>query len=199
MKTLIILDNGHGKETAGKRSPVWSDGSQLFEWEFNRDIVKRIARELKKADIPFETLVPEDTDVPLQERCRRANKLTASPHGHAVLLSVHGNAGCGTGWEAYTSRGRTDADSIATDLYNFAEKEFGKDGWKIRKDITDGDPDKEANFYILKYSLCPAVLTENFFMDNENDCRFMISEEGRERIAKIHIEAIKNIKDRFFM
>lgn len=38
----VILDNGHGKETPGKRSPIWGDGSQLFEWEFtgtfeNRD------------------------------------------------------------------------------------------------------------------------------------------------------------------
>ena len=38
MKPIVILDNGHGEETAGKRSPVWGDGSQLFEWEFNRDI-----------------------------------------------------------------------------------------------------------------------------------------------------------------
>ena len=31
MKPIVILDNGHGEETAGKRSPVWSDGKQLFE------------------------------------------------------------------------------------------------------------------------------------------------------------------------
>ena len=43
MKSMVILDNGHGKETSGKRSPIWSDGSQLFEWEFNRDIVQRIS------------------------------------------------------------------------------------------------------------------------------------------------------------
>ena len=28
----VILDNGHGKDTPGKRSPVWTDGAQLFEW-----------------------------------------------------------------------------------------------------------------------------------------------------------------------
>lgn len=39
---MVILDAGHGYNTKGKRSPVWSDGSQLFEWEFNRDVVKRI-------------------------------------------------------------------------------------------------------------------------------------------------------------
>lgn len=32
----ILIDNGHGRATAGKRSPVWPDGKQLFEYEFNR-------------------------------------------------------------------------------------------------------------------------------------------------------------------
>ena len=31
----VIIDNGHGIDTKGKRSPKWADGSQLFEWEFN--------------------------------------------------------------------------------------------------------------------------------------------------------------------
>ena len=43
----IILENGHGSQTPGKRSPIWGDGSQLLEWEFNRDIVRRIAAMLK--------------------------------------------------------------------------------------------------------------------------------------------------------
>ena len=46
MKKTIILDNGHGIETPGKRSPIWKDGTQLFEWEFNRDVVRHIASKL---------------------------------------------------------------------------------------------------------------------------------------------------------
>ena len=38
----ILIDNGHGRATAGKRSPVWPDGKQLFEYEFNRDIARRV-------------------------------------------------------------------------------------------------------------------------------------------------------------
>jgi N-acetylmuramoyl-L-alanine amidase len=106
---------------------------------------------------------------------------------------VHGNAGGGTGWECYTTVGKTKSDSIATILYEEAAAEFAKDGWKIRRDMADGDPDKESNFYILKHTNCPAVLTENFFMDNLKDCKFMMSEEGRNRIAKIHYKAIKRI------
>lgn len=69
-KLIPILDNGHGQETPGKRSPVWKDGTQLFEYEFNRDIVKRIVQKLKCAGIEHKILVPELTDITLGERCR---------------------------------------------------------------------------------------------------------------------------------
>lgn len=189
-RIMPLLDNGHGVNCAGKRSPIWGDGSQLFEWEFNRDIVRRIAAKLDDLAILYEILTPETNDVSLQERCRRAN-LYQQMYNNCVLFSIHGNAGGGTGWECYTSKGTTKADEIATLLYNEAEKEFT--GWKIRKDYTDSDADKEANFYILKHTVCPAVLTENFFFDNEKDCKLMLSEAGRERIAKIHINVIKKL------
>lgn len=193
MSKVIILDNGHGEETAGKRSPLWGDGSQLFEWEFNRDIVLRIAAMLKADGVKFEILVPEETDVSLPERCRRANVIHADCGNNAVLFSVHGNAGGGTGWECYTSVGQTKADAIATVLCEEAEKEFAPDGWKMRFDYIDGDPDKESQFYILKHTVCPAVLSENFFFDNEKDCKYMLDNEFRNRIAKIHYLAIKKI------
>lgn len=193
MKPIVILDNGHGKETAGKRSPVWGDGSQLFEWEFNRDIVRRIAAKLDDLAIRYEILTPETNDVPLAERCRRANVIHAGCGNNAVLFSVHGNAGGGTGWECYTSAGQTKADAIATILCKEAEKEFAPDGWKMRFDHTDGDPDKESQFYILRHTACPAVLSENFFFDNEKDCKYMLDNEFRNRIAKIHYLAIKKI------
>lgn len=189
-RIIPLLDNGHGQNTSGKRSPVWADGSQLFEWEFNRDIVRRIAAKLDDLAIRYEILTPERNDVSLQERCRRANEYQQR-YNNCVLFSIHGNAGGGTGWECYTCKGTTKADETATMLYEEAEKEFA--GWKIRKDFTDGDADKEANFYILRHTVCPAVLTENFFFDNEKDCKFMLSEDGRERIAKIHINVIKKL------
>ena len=158
MCKMIILDNGHGSQTPGKRSPVWADGSQLFEWEFNRDIVRRISARLKADGIRHEILVPEETDITLGERCRRANAINAACGGNAVLFSIHGNAGGGTGWECYTSVGNTKADGIATILCEEAEKEFAPDGWRMRFDHTDGDPDKERN--ILK--LHEALLTKAF-------------------------------------
>lgn len=189
----IILDNGHGEETAGKRSPIWGDGTQLFEYEFNRDVVKRLSTLLTQNGIDHVVLVPENWDVPLSERCNRANKIYDETNGDCVLFSVHANAGGGTGIEFYTSKGNTKSDEIATILFDNAKKEFEKDGWKMRTDLTDGDVDKEANFYILRHTKAPAVLAEWFFMDTEKDCKFIMSDKGRDRIAKVMFNTIQQL------
>lgn len=193
MNPIVILDNGHGKETAGKRSPVWADGSQLFEYEFNRDIVRRIAEKLEAENIPYRILVPEENDIGLSERARRANAIAKENGGKAYVLSIHANAGGGTGWEVWTSPGETKADAIATVFAEEAQRVFVPDGWRMRFDYSDGDPDKEAAFYILMHTNCPAILTENFFMDTEKDCRFIMSETGRQQIAEMHVAAIKRV------
>lgn len=185
MKTFL-LDNGHGVNTPGKRSPKWKDGSQLFEFEFNRDIVKRIAKGLDSLVIPYKILVPEEIDISLGERVRRTNAIKDS-----ILISVHANAGGGTGFEIFTSPGKTQSDSIATVFCQECEKAFPE--FKMRFDKSDGDPDKEADFYVLTKSKGPAILTENLFMDTESDCKFLMSEQGRQRIAEYHIRAIKRI------
>jgi N-acetylmuramoyl-L-alanine amidase len=187
---IVIIDNGHGVDTKGKCSPVWGDGSKLWEYEFNRDIAARVAYKCKCADIPFKMLVTEMHDVSLAERVRRANAIDESDKD-AFLVSIHANAGGGTGWEVWTSVGYTKSDVYATIFFEEAMKAFPE--WKMRRDMTDGDADKETQFYILKNTKCPAVLTENFFMDTERDCRFILSETGRESIATMHFKAIKRI------
>jgi len=187
----VILDNGHGKETPGKRSPIWSDKSQLFEYEFNRDIVSRIVKLCEKEGIVSIFLVPELTDISLQERCRRANEINKKFRNECFLVSVHANAGGGSGWECFTSVGKTKSDELATIFCNMAKEAFPNE--KMRFDFVDGDQDKEEQFYILKNTNCPAILTENFFMDTEKDCRLIMSEQGRQKIAEFHFKAIKQI------
>lgn len=90
------------------------------------------------------------------------------------------------GWEAWTSAGQTKADKLADSLYAAAGRLLP--GVKIRKDMTDGDPDKESRFYILKHTKCPAVLTENLFQDNKEDVDFLLSEEGKRAIVDLHVQ-----------
>lgn len=37
----------------------------------------------------------------------------------------------------------------------------------------------------------PAVLTENLFMDNKEDVKFLLSEEGKKQIIDLHVQGIK--------
>lgn len=192
-KLIPILDNGHGYNTPGKRSPQFGGNLPiLYEWEFNRDIVKRIAVMCANAGIKYRVLVPEDNDVSLQARCERANRIYSETGGKCFLLSIHANAGGGTGWECYTTKGETKSDRIAEILANEWRAEFG-DQWRIRADYSDGDADKESQFYILRHTKCPAVLSENLFFDNYNDYCFLMTDDARERIAKVHFNAIKRI------
>jgi len=92
------------------------------------------------------------------------------------------------GWCAYTFPGHTESDDIADCLYLAAERHLK--GHYLRKDFTDGDPDFEAPFHILKYTCCAAVLTENGFMDNQLSLEFLESDEGKKAIVALHVEGI---------
>lgn len=191
MDKIILLDNGHGRETLGKRSPIWKNGAQLFEYEFNRDLVNRIVLKCYKAGIRAVRLVPEMSDISLLERCKRANTWYDRTNGNCVLLSIHANAGGGTGFEVFTTPGQTKADPIATALIEQLQRDFPE--IKMRKDMSDGDPDKESSFYILKHTKAPAILAENLFMDNEKDCLLLLSDDFREKLANSYVSFLKTL------
>ena len=192
MTMKILIDNGHGIDTKGKRSP---DG-RLLEYAYAREIALRLENELKAIGYDAERIVTEENDIPLKERCCRVNDICKSlGTGNVILISVHCNAAgddgkwhTGHGWEAWTSVGNTKADILATHLYAAAERK----GFKTRKDMTDGDPDKEGHLYILKHTLCPAVLTENLFQDNREDDEYLLSEVGKQAIVKLHVDGVES-------
>ncbi len=115
---IILLDNGHGSNTPGKQSP---DGF-FREYAYNRFLASEIHERLTALGIDSRFLVPEREDIPLPERCRRAN--TFCEHfgsDQVILLSIHVNAaGNGQQWmkargsSCYTARGETKADALAT-------------------------------------------------------------------------------------
>ena len=69
---------------------------------------------------------------------------------------------------------------------------------EIRTDNSDGDRDIENDFYVIKHSNCPAVLTENLFMDNLDNYEFLISSNGLNDIINVHIKGIENYYDKNF-
>ena len=198
---LILLDNGHGNNTAGKRSP---DGTFL-EYQYTRDMAKSVFNTLKALGYNVELLVPEVYDVSLSERVRRVNQY-CNDYGasNIVVVSVHINAaGNGTQWmtargfSVFTSKGKTKSDELATIMCEEAEKAHVT--FKIRKDMSDGDPDWEENFTILTKTKCAAVLSENFFMDNREDVAFLQSPCGKEIVKSIHVNAIIRYANKYFV
>ena len=189
----ILIDNGHGIQTKGKRSP---DGT-LLEYAYTREIARQVVTELKNKGYDAELLVPEEDDIPLSERVRRTNAhCQAFGKTNVILISIHVNAaGDGskwmnaTGWSCYTCKGQTESDRLATCLYDAAIKNFPDR--RIRKDYSDGDPDWEENFYILRHSLCPAVLVEQFFMDNKKDLAYLISDEGKRNLIDVIVSGFE--------
>ena len=188
----IFIDNGHGLMTAGKRSP---DG-QFREPFYNREIARRVVSDLRDRGLDAELLVPEDDDISLAERVRRVNTACfLLGKQNVILVSIHVNAaGNGskwlnaTGWSVYTCKGQTASDKLAECLCQAAIKNFP--GQRIRTDMSDGDMDWEEGFYILRKSLCPVVLTENFFMDPRSDLEYLQSRAGKQAVVDTHVEGI---------
>ena len=60
----------------------------------------------------------------------------------------------------------------------------------MRSIISDSDPDFVEAYYILRHSLCPAVLSENGFMTNEQECRWLQTKSALEAIAQTHVDGI---------
>lgn len=195
MTKAFIISPGHGKNTPGKRSP----DSSLMEWEFNRRLAKRIVELAQAQDIPVVCLDFEENDTPLATRCSRANKYGKN----TCYISIHGNAaGDGKhfnnakGWSIYTSKGFTKADPIANIFIQEAEKLLPEIGCKVRKYSQKVyEQDWEENFYVLRNTIMPAVLTENLFFTNKTEMEIMLSEKGIEVLAQIHVNAMKRIME----
>ena len=197
----IILGTAHQKSIQGKISP---DG-KFKEYKYSREVCKAIQNILQS--MGYKTIIDiENDDLGLSQskelslRCKIVNELVKQ-YKNCIYVSIHVNAAASdgkwhnaTGWEAYTSVGVTSADRLAECLYKAAKNNFK--GKKLRIDKTDGDQDKEANFYVLKKTNCPAVLTENFFQDTKEDVEYLTSDEGFQAVVRTHVEGILNyIKD----
>lgn len=189
---IILIDPGHGIDTPGKRSP---DG--LFrEYLWNREVTDLIHERLTFLGYDARILVTETNDISLSTRVQRINKLCNQVGSYNVLLvSIHSNAaGNGKewknarGWSCYTTIGETKSDKVAECMYDAFEAEFPER--KIRKDLSDGDRDWESNFYIIHKSKCPAVLLENFFYDNREECQWLLQDETKKRIARAAVKGI---------
>lgn len=190
---IFILDNGHGKETPGKCSP----DKKLYEWKWTRDFVCDLYNLLLENGIEAHMLVPEEKDVSLKDRVQRVKEINdeAKIAGKTCfLISVHINAAKSddkwhnaSGFTVWVSKNASNNSKKLAKILNtnaLAEKLNGNraaapDGYNVN------------NYYILKNTPCPAVLTENMFQDNKSDVEFLLSDKGQKQLLNLYLNAIK--------
>lgn len=203
----IIFDYGHGSNCPGKYSPDKS----FYEWQFNREIGKEVARRLRAKGYIVHEIWTHDHEplstpgkmcnktqlnAALNWRWKEVNKLCAQ-YGTAncIMVSFHANAAGGDGkWH--------DASGFCSMVGNKASV----NSKRLAKSIYDEAAKRslQGNRYVpaghyLPQSLamcdrtaCPAVLTESLFYDNKSDLAILKSAEGKERIVQAHVDGIIN-------
>lgn len=193
---LWCLDNGHGKLQAGKRSPIFDDGtSQLLEYEFNRDVVERIIKKLDEIGVAYFDVVPDVEEVGsfLKGRVKRANNKAAGLK--KIFVSVHANAAAGgsdgwgstTGVETWYHKNSRKGKKIAAIFQKHLVKETG---WKNRHLKSSAITD----LYVLRETWMPAILTENGFFTNKKQAADLLKDSVRQKIADAHVLAILEIE-----
>jgi len=195
-----VLDPGHGGmidgvyQTSGKRSPKWDDGTQYFEGVGNREIVSKLLHKCKEAGIDAVDVVGSQEDVSLGKRVTKANNLHKEKK-NCIYVSMHSNGfnkESANGYSVYTSEGETKSDKVATIFIDSMKESFPDH--KLRKDTRDGDEDKEAQFYVLRKTSCPAILIENFFMTNKRECDLLLDPDFQDKIVECHFKSIQKIE-----
>lgn len=203
---IVDLGTAHRKREPGKGSP---DG-RLKEYQYSRMIVSLVENELLRRGVDCRVdYMPDDLPKDLQsssyitERTRelrmRVNNVKevyseAQRKGKKVLyISIHVNgSGYGDkwmkahGWNVRVSPIGSETSRMMADNLFDAAKENGL--------VTQQPKPKqkywEQSLYVLNETPCPAVLTENLFQDNLNDVNFLLSEEGKQTIVRLHVQGI---------
>lgn len=184
----FLLDPGHGENTPGKRSPFIPPG--IKEYEFNRDIVKRIcykATLFESFTVKSLIYIPERVSLSLKKRVKRANDYYKVDKD-CVFVSIHANAfGDGKEWVNGVSGCTTftsyncSIESIR--LASMLRGQISKYGCFIDRG------NRDSNLYVLKHTKMPAVLVESGFMTHSDDATKLANDYWRDQIATGYIEA----------
>lgn len=196
---IIVIDAGHNySDTWQKMTPKKEDGTRFYEYQSNRRIARKLSMELDKLGVEYTyTIHPDDrNDMSLQNRVGKANAVAYKEGKDNVLfISLHSDA-LGTaekwydanGYSIFTSVGDTKSDKYAKVFEEVAKEKLEPCKKKVRGLY-------EKNFYVLKHTICPAILLEQLFYSNEEDLEFLESDEGVNVLVDIIVEAIKRILD----
>jgi N-acetylmuramoyl-L-alanine amidase len=168
----LFIDPGHGGSDPGAL------GNGLQE----KNLTLQIATTLRDIllnefeDVSIQLSRTSDQTVSLSERTNAANNWGAD-----LYLSIHINAGGGTGFESYIYPGVGNPTTTYQDIIHD----------EILKVVDFANRGKKsANFHVLRETMMPAMLTENGFIDNTNDANKLKSQGFLTSIARGHANGL---------
>lgn len=204
-KVCVFLDAGHGGIDPRGHYTTWPDkmflhahsnrdfhdGKYFYEGVSNRIITYKVSELLNKQNINNIIVSHPYEDTSLYRRVKLANAIAPS-FNRTLYISNHSNAsfsGRARGFEIFTSPGVTQSDLMARIYWNEFSNKFPD--VKMRSGNDNGQHDKEEKFYVLIRTIMPAILTEHFFFDNEEDAVMLMDTDIQNRIAKVQVDSIR--------
>lgn len=163
---VICVDPGHGGSDPGAVGP-----SGAKEKDINLDIALRLKSLFDERGVLCMLTRDKDEDVELEPRCRIANNGAAE-----VFVSIHCNAAASRdayGTEVYCFPGSTKGYQLAKCISN-----------ELLPIVPVMRGIKEAEFYVLKNTIMPAVLVEVGFISNYTEEKALQSEGYRQLLAE---------------
>lgn len=206
MYTHVYLDAGHGAlnpvtceyTTAPAKmfehvTEDFHEGKWFYEGVKNRDYVDRIYQILSDRGNVIPVKVYHDwKDIHLRHRVNYINDGHSQLENRGIFLSEHSNATVAhnaRGFSIWTSPGQTLSDKLADKFMKMYKKTFQSvdnvTRVKSLEDLSDGDSDYEANFYVLANTYTPAVLTENLFFDQWDDAMILMNTQYKETYCEM--------------
>ena len=169
----IFIDAGHGGSDPGAQA------NGIKEKDITLKIAKKVQQYLGEyKGVSVKMSRTGDSYPTLTQRTNEANAWGAD-----LFLSIHINAGGGTGYEDYiytTVSSSSKTGKIQSDIHN-----------EVMKKINMRDRGKKkANLHVLRESAMPAVLTENGFIDHSSDASKMKSQSWINDVARGHVNGI---------
>ncbi|RYD19909.1 MAG: N-acetylmuramoyl-L-alanine amidase [Verrucomicrobiaceae bacterium] len=170
----ITIDAGHGGDDSGAVGPT---GKR------EKDVALSVALLLGgilATDFNVDYTRKTDVFIPLERRATMCNDSRSD-----AFISIHCNSGPpgrGEGFEVFTTPGETASDKFATDLFVAFGAEFPLA--LKRLDMTDGDPDKEASFVVIRKTHCRAALFELEFIHTAQGENLLTNPQFQARAAK---------------
>ncbi|MCU9594648.1 N-acetylmuramoyl-L-alanine amidase [Caldibacillus thermolactis] len=169
----IFIDPGHGGTDPG------AVANGLKEKDLTLKIAK-YARDFllnNYSGVQVKMSRTSDTTKSLSARTKEANNWNADAY-----VSIHINAGGGTGFESYVYPGvGSSTKNLQNDVHGEVMKVFS--GFRDRGK-------KQENYHVLRESKMKAVLTENGFIDTKKDAEFLKSESNLKKIGEAHAVGI---------